>query len=334
LRSDERDPPIDAAASSTAAVSNLAPSATAEPCAGEPSACPTIEALPGRLGDLGGLPIRRLLPRSGRRLVGPWCFLDAFGPLAFASGKPMDVAPHPHIGLQTVSWLLDGEVLHNDSLGLSGRAAPGVLNLMTAGRGIAHSEETPADNAGRLAGVQLWVALPEASRETSPGFEQHRDLPRVELEGGRATLLMGALGAARSPARAFSPLVGADLAVEAGRRCVFPLDPDFEHALVVLRGACVLGGRALAPDTLYYLGTGRRELALESQREPARLLLLGGAPFGETILMWWNFVARSSDEIVAAREDWQAGRRFGAVRAYAGPRLEAPPFVARPLPRG
>lgn len=314
-------------------MSNLAPSTAAETCAGDPAARPTLEALPGRLSDLGGLPIRRLLPRAGRRLVGPWCFLDAFGPLAFATGKPMDVAPHPHIGLQTVSWLLDGEVLHHDSLGLTGLAAPGVLNLMTAGRGIAHSEETPPANAGRLGGVQLWVALPEASRETAPSFEQQHGLPLVELEGGRATLLMGTFASARSPARAFSPIVGADLALGPDRRCALPLDQDFEHALVPLRGACRLGGQPLSIDTLYYLGTGRRELTLEGGCDPARLLLLGGAPFGETILMWWNFVARTTDEIVAAREDWQAGRRFGAVSAYAGPRLDAPPFVARPVPR-
>ena len=205
----------------------------------------------------------------------------------------MDVAPHPHIGLQTVSWLLEGEVVHHDSLGLEGTAAPGVLNLMTAGRGIAHAEETPAANAGRLQGVQLWVALPEASRETAPAFESHRALPVVELEGGRATVILGELGGARSPARAFSPIVGVDVSLTPGGRLVLPLEPEFEHALVPLAGDCRLDDQPLAVDTLYYLGCGRRELALRSEREPARALLIGGAPFGETILMWWNFVARS-----------------------------------------
>lgn len=314
-------------------MSNLAPSPTAEAATGAPAARPVVEALPGRLTDLLGLPIRRLLPRSQRRLVGPWCFLDSYGPLTFAGGKPMDVAPHPHIGLQTVSWLLDGEVVHHDSLGLTGAAAPGVLNLMTAGRGIAHAEETPPRNIGRLRGLQLWVALPEASRDTAPAFEQHRGLPVVDLPGGRATVLMGGLGGVGSPARAFSPLVGADVAGEAGGRLVLPLDPDFEHALVPLRGDGQLDGQQLAVDTLYYLGSGRRELVLRSGPDPARLLLLGGAPFGETILMWWNFVARTTEEIVAAREDWQAGRRFGEVAAYEGRRIDAPPFVARPVPR-
>jgi hypothetical protein len=315
-------------------VSNLAPTSEAESSgAGDSAARPTLEALPGRLTDLGGLAIRRLLPRSQRRLVGPWCFLDAYGPLSFAAGKPMDVAPHPHVGLQTVSWLLEGEVVHHDSLGLEGLAEPGVLNLMTAGRGIAHAEETPAQNAGRLRGVQLWVALPERDRHVAPAFEQQRTLPLVELDGGRATLIMGELAGHRSPARAFSPMVGADLVALPASRLVVPLESGFEHALVPLEGEATLDDRELLVDTLYYLGRGRPQLVLASGRTPFRGLLLGGAPFEETILMWWNFVARSTDEIVAAREDWAAGRRFGDVRAYAGPRLDAPPFVARPVPR-
>src|SRR5262249_26446828 len=161
--------------------------------------------------------------RSRRRLVGPWCFLDSYGPLTFA-GRAMDVAPHPHIGLQTVSWLIEGEVLHHDSLGLQGTARPGVLNLMTAGRGIAHADATPRDNSGRLRGVQLWVALPRESRETAPAFDQHSDLPVVAREGGRATVFVGQLGEQRSPARAFSPIVGADVSGDPGP-LVLPLDP-------------------------------------------------------------------------------------------------------------
>ncbi len=314
-------------------MSNLAPDATAESCVSDPEARPTLQVLPGRLTDLGGLPIRRLLPRSQRRLVGPWCFLDSYGPLSFASGKPMDVAPHPHIGLQTVSWLLEGEIVHNDSLGLTGAAGPGVLNLMTAGRGIAHAEETPRENAGRLRGVQLWVALPDATRDTAPAFEQHTTLPVIEAEGTRATLILGAWAGEHAPGHAFSPLMAADVTMPADGSVTLPLDHDFEHALVPLAGDCRLDGQPLAVDTLYYLGCGRRELTLRAEGVPARLLILGGAPFGETILMWWNFVARATDEIVAAREDWQTGRRFGDVGAYAGPRLDAPAFLARPVPR-
>jgi redox-sensitive bicupin YhaK (pirin superfamily) len=314
-------------------MSNLAATAVAEACVGDPSRSPTLEELPGRLSDLGGLPIRRLLPRSRRRLVGPWCFLDSYGPLTFASGKPMDVAPHPHIGLQTVSWLLDGEIVHHDSLGLEGKAEPGVLNLMTAGKGIAHAEETPTANTGSLRGVQLWVALPDAARETAPSFEQHRLLPVVQLEGGSVRVVMGEVGAARSPARALSPLVAAELSVRPGGTLDVPLEPGFEHAVVPLSGDASLEDRPLAVDALYYLGCGRRSLALAGGAHAARAFLVGGAPFGESVLMWWNFVARTTDEIAAAREDWEAGRRFGDVAAYRGARLAAPPFVARPVPR-
>jgi redox-sensitive bicupin YhaK (pirin superfamily) len=314
-------------------MSNLAPTAAPEACVSEPTSKPILEELPGRLTDIGGLPIRRLLPRAKRRLVGPWCFLDSYGPLSFGPGKPMDVAPHPHIGLQTVSWLVEGELVHNDSLGLTGAAAAGVLNLMTAGSGIAHAEETPPANSGRLRGIQAWVALPEAQRSAPPAFDQYPSLPVVSLDGGRATVLMGDLAGARSPARAFSEIVGAEVLGEAGGRVAVPLQVGFEHALVPLQGGCRLDGQPLAVDALYYVGSNRRELVIESEREPSRILLLGGAPFGETILMWWNFVARTTEEIVAARDDWQAGRRFGEVTAYAGARLVAPPFVARPVAR-
>lgn len=314
-------------------MSNLSPVEDAEACVSGPSSSPILEALPGRLTDLGGLPIRRLLPRSQRRLVGPWCFLDSYGPLTFASGKPMDVAPHPHIGLQTVSWLLEGEIVHNDSLGLQGTAGHGVLNLMTAGWGIAHAEETAPQNTGRLRGLQLWVALPGASRETAPAFEQYRGLPVMRRDGGFATVLLGQLGGVQSPARAFYPIVGADVSGEPDRQLVLPLDPGFEHALVPLQGGCRLSGVPLAIDTLYYLGCGRRELALDADAQGFRAFLLGGAPFGETILMWWNFVARATEEIAVARDDWEAGRRFGTVAAYAGPRIAAPSFKARPAAR-
>ena len=247
-------------------MSNLAATPTAEACVSEPAGTPTLEVLPGRLTDIGGLPIRRLLPRSQRRLVGPWCFLDSYGPLTFSSGKPMDVAPHPHIGLQTVSWLLDGEVVHHDSLGLEGAAGPGVLNLMTAGKGIAHAEETPPVNVGRLRGLQLWVALPDATRETAPAFEQHRELPIADLEGGSAKVVLGEVAGARSPARAFSPIVAAEVSGRPGLRVTIPLEPRFEHALVLLQGGGRLDGQPLAVDTLYYLGCGRRELTIDRGR--------------------------------------------------------------------
>lgn len=314
-------------------MSNASGEPTAEACARGDCPGPVREAIPAREMTLGDLAILRLLPAPKRRLVGAWCFLDAFGPLTFREGTPMDVPPHPHVGLQTVTWLLDGEVLHKDSLGCEETARPGTLNLMTSGRGIAHSEETPPGHSGRLEGVQLWVALPEADRHVEPSFEHHAELPVVERPGLRATVVLGSLAGARSPGRAFSPIVGADVHVEAGVRAALPLDPAFEHAALLLRGQGEVAGASLADATLLYLGVGRSEVELRTVGgEPLRLLLLGGAPFGETVLMWWNFVARTADEIREAREDWQAGRRFGEVTAYAGRRLDAPPFVARPVP--
>jgi redox-sensitive bicupin YhaK (pirin superfamily) len=302
-----------------------------ERCPQNAAAAPTVEVLPGHHTDLGGLVVRRLLPRSARRLVGAWCFLDAYGPVPSGGGPAMDVPPHPHIGIQTVSWVLAGEVLHKDSLGAEAVARPGTLNLMTSGRGIAHSEETARDRRGPLHGIQLWVALPDSHRNVEPAFDAYDDLPTAEVPGGRAHVFLGELGGVRSPARVFTPIVGADVAVGASGRTVVPLERSFEHAVVVIGGQGTLDGQPLAPDTLYYLGTGRSELCLDTAGTPLRLLLIGGAPFGETILMWWNFVARTTEEIVVAREDWQAGRRFGEVKAYAGDRLEAPPFLARPV---
>jgi len=295
---------------------------------------PTVQEVPPLVTDVGGLAVRRLLPGRTRRLVGAWCFLDVFGPLRFEAGaKPMDVPPHPHIGLQTVTWLLDGESLHRDSLGSLATARPGTLNLMTSGRGIAHSEETPSPAPGRLHGVQLWVALPDACRHVEPWFDHHPDRPVAELDGGRARVIVGELAGVTGTARTFSPIVGAEVAVEAAGRIVLPLEPAFEHSIVPLEAGAALDGRPLSADTLYYLGRGRRELALENQGGGApRLLLLGGEPFAEAIRMWWNFVARTNDEIATARDDWQAGRRFGEVRGYPGERLPAPPFTAKPVP--
>jgi len=313
-------------------MSNRWPAESAQVCDGQPSAAAVEEVTP-ILADLGAITVRRLLPRRVRRLVGPWCFLDVFGPVKQAGLKPMDVPPHPHIGLQTVTWLFAGDALHRDSLGSEARAVPGSLNLMTAGRGIAHSEETPSDATGAVHGVQLWIALPDAHRDTAPAFHHYADRPHVDVPGGRVTVILGRMWEVSPPGRTFSPLIGAEIAADRAPHVVLPLDPSFEHAVVPIDSGLALDGRALAADTLYYLGTGRDEicLAVEPGRRP-RALLLGGAPLGESVLMWWNFVARTAEEIVSAREDWQAGRRFGEVRGYPGERLEAPAYVARPVP--
>jgi redox-sensitive bicupin YhaK (pirin superfamily) len=279
------------------------------------------------------LPILRALPIRGKRLVGPWCFLDRYGPQSFSEGKPMDVAPHPHIGLQTVTWLLEGEVIHNDSLGSEGLIRPGGLNVMTSGDGISHAEETPRTNSGLLHGVQLWVALPDAHRKMMPAFQHIERVPSVDLRGGAAQIFAGTLAGAACPASYYSDLVGADLTVLPRERLEVPLDPAHEHAVLVLRGNASIDGQELDEHSLYYLGSTRAEVCLSS-REGARILLIGGRPFPEPILMWWNFIARTPEEIAEARTAWEEHARFGEVKAYDGPRLSAPPLIrlSRPNP--
>jgi redox-sensitive bicupin YhaK (pirin superfamily) len=279
----------------------------------------------GRETALGPLMIWRALPVAGRRLIGPWCFLDRYGPITFEGRKPMDVPPHPHIGLQTVSWLVDGEVVHHDSLGCEGLVTPGGVNVMTAGSGIAHVEETPMRNRGRLDGVQLWVALPDAERHRDASFQHIAEVPRIEEKGGVAQLFMGTLGEVASPADSYSNMIGADLAIHRGETFALPLDSAREHGIFLLGGDAQFEHHDLSVNTLYYLGRGRSELALSSANG-ARVLLIGGVPFDEKIVMWWNFVARTPEEIRVAREDWAEGRRFGAV-PYDGSRIEAPPLA-------
>ncbi|HEU5161207.1 MAG TPA: pirin family protein [Streptosporangiaceae bacterium] len=302
---------------------------------------PVRELLPARdvvLGGPRGTLVRRTLPHRDLRMVGAWCFADHYGPDDIAGRAGMRVPPHPHTGLQTVSWLVEGEVLHKDSLGNTQPIRPGQLNLMTAGRGIAHSEESPAGHPPVLHGVQLWVALPGADRDAPPDFAHHPDLPIVTGtavgRGVAVTVLMGDLDGARSPARAYSPLVAADLDLEAGAAGRLPLRPDFEYAALGLTGDAEVDGVPLGPGPLLYLGTGRSDLTVAADR-PSRVLVLGGEPFEERIVMWWNLVGRDHDEVVRAREDWMAGRRFGTVRGYDGDPLPAPALpTTRLKPRG
>ncbi len=275
---------------------------------------------------LGGLRIMRALPIRQKRLVGPWCFLDRFGPQSFTESKPLDVAAHPHIGLQTFTWLLEGEILHKDSLGNEGLLQPGGVNVMTSGGGIAHAEESPMQNSGLLNGVQLWVALPDAWRNGAASFQHLGEVPRIEQRDGTVNLFAGSLLGNTSSARHFSPLLGADLEVRAGGSMELPLDPSFEHAVLLLSGDAKVNRGFIEQGSLYYLGINRSRLEITSGNS-CRMLLLGGPPFPETILMWWNFVARSPQEIERARSDWQNHERFGEVPAYRGPRLDAPPLT-------
>ncbi len=269
-----------------------------------------LEVTQSRVSHVGEFEVRRALPRRTRRMVGAWCFIDHIGPATVDEGG-LGVAPHPHIGLQTVTWLLRGEALHRDSLGTEQVIAPGQLNLMTAGHGVSHSEEGTGYRGG-LHGVQLWVAQPTSTRDGPPGFEHHAELPQAEFAGGVATVLIGDLAGGTSPARRDTDHAGIDLDLRPGSTTI-PLRTDYEHALVVFTGACLVDGAVVEPGHLGYLGVGRDEVTLTAE-EPTRALLVGGVPFDEPVLMWWNFVARTRDEINTAHRDWTAGAaRFGHV---------------------
>jgi hypothetical protein len=300
------------------------------------SAGPALDLLPGKEVQLGeSTRVRRLLPTLGRRLVGAWAFVDHYGPDDITSSAGMQVPPHPHTGLQTVSWLLEGEVHHRDSLGSDVRFGPGQLALMTAGHGISHSEQSPATHPRFLHGAQLWVALPDAHRDTAPAFEHHGRLPGFTSDGLTATVLMGSFGGATSPGTAYTPLIGADLDLTPGADVEVPLEQEFEHALLLASGAVEVEDVPLDRGAMLYLGTGRRAVRLRAT-EPTRLLLLGGEPFEEKLVMWWNFVGRSGEEIAGYTEQWaDADRRFGDVVGFDGPRQPAPPLPPLPLkPRG
>jgi redox-sensitive bicupin YhaK (pirin superfamily) len=292
---------------------------------GTPSA--GIELLTARDVPLGGpraMRVRRTLPQRARTLIGAWCFADHYGPDDVARSGGMDVAPHPHTGLQTVSWLFSGEIEHRDSLGNHAFIRPGELNLMTGGHGICHSEvSTPRTTV--LHGVQLWVALPAQHRNTERDFQHYVPEP-VSLDGGEARVFLGSLAGTTSPVRTFTPLLGAELSVAPGATVTLAVDADFEHGVLVDAGDIRMDTTALRPAGLGYAGPGRTTLTLANDApEAARLVLLGGPPFQEEIVMWWNFVGRTHEEIAEAREAWQnETERFGRVEGYDGDRLPAP----------
>ncbi|WP_328541714.1 pirin family protein [Streptomyces sp. NBC_00371] len=296
---------------------------------------PVRELLSLRRVKLGeSTEVRRLLPNLGRRMVGAWAFVDHYGPDDIADEPGMQVPPHPHMGLQTVSWLHEGEVLHRDSTGSLQTIRPRELGLMTSGRAISHSEESPRPHARLLHGAQLWVALPDSHRHTEPRFEHHADLPKVTAPGLSATLILGELDGAVSPGTTYTPIVGADLSLTRGADLSVPLEPDFEYAVLSMAGEAHVDGVPVLPGSMLYLGCGRTELPLRAESD-ASLMLLGGEPFDEELIMWWNFIGRSQDDITQAREDWMTGSRFGEVKGYDGGPLAAPELPAVPLrPRG
>lgn len=290
-----------------------------------------FEISQARIATVGDMSVRRLLPLRLRRSIGAWCFVDHYGPMSVDGVTGMAVPPHPHIGLQTVTWLFAGNVLHRDSLGSEQMIRPGQLNLMTSGRGIAHAEESPAEHDPQLHGVQLWVALPDASRFTEPAFEHHAELPFMGSDGFTITVFMGCLTGTCSPATTFSHLVGAQLVASRDVSTRLAVNPDFEHAVFVADGKARVAGADLAPGALLYLPTGHLEVPMAAP-PGTTLLLLGGVPLGERLLMWWNFVARTPHEMAAAVADWREGK-FGEVGGYVGEPLKAPPLRADLLVR-
>lgn len=297
---------------------------------------PRAEVLPAREVPLGGLraiTVNRSLPQRNVPTIGAWCFLDRFGP----EPSKMRVEPHPHVGLQTVTWPLVGEIHHRDSIGSDVVLVPGALNLMTSGHGIAHSEYTVTDDAIALDGLQLWIALPEHARHGERKFETHTDLPRVALPTGTgadamAMVVMGTFAGITSPATTFTPLVGAQIDVPAGARVTLPLEHAWEHGIMMIHGDVTVAneqGEAFpiaAPNEVLYIGNERSEVTVSSIAG-ARIFVLGGEPFADDLVMWWNFVGRSHEEIVQAREDWEArSERFGHVVGHDDTRIPAPPM--------
>lgn len=306
------------------------------------------------LGGVRAMPVRRTLPHRELSLIGAWCFLDQFNSDGIS---PMEVLPHPHTALQTVTWPITGEIHHRDSLGSDVHVRPGELNLMTAGHGVSHSEFSQAGEP--LTGVQLWVALPTGPDTGEPLFEQVRDLPTLNGDGWNFTVFIGELDGVRSPATVFTPLVGADGEIAPGARLTIPVNPDWEYGILVFGGqvhaeedvdeyftdpAATSGTKEDVADGvlheghLAYFGLGRSSLSLTAGPAGARVILLGGEPFREPVVMFWNFIGRDHDEVAEAAQawadDWAGGpRRYGHVDGHGedyipGPSL--PPVRLKP----
>ena len=282
------------------------------------------------LGGPRAMDVRRTLPQRERSLIGAWCFVDHYGPDDVSVTGGMVVPPHPHTGLQTASWLFAGEVEHRDSVGSLALVRPGELNLMTAGAGISHSEvSTPATTT--LHGVQLWIALPELTRHQAPRFENHVIRP-ILRNGVTLHVFLGTVAGQTAAASGDTPLLGAQIDLPAGSSLDLDVEASFEHGVLVDTGTVRCAGAIVAQNELGFVDAGRSVIRLENAGDgPARVVLLGGEPLGEQIVMWWNFIGRSHDEVAAARAQWQAeviagtdtAGRFGQV-AYHGAALPAP----------
>ena len=285
-----------------------------------------LQRLPTRLADVGGIPIHRAIPQRAFRKVGAWCFLDHAGP-AEPPPPGMQVGPHPHIGLQTFTWMIEGEVLHRDSLGNEQIIRPGQVNLMTAGRGIAHSEESQTVH---VHAAQLWIALPDSHRHIEPRFQHYPDLPRTKIGDFDATVLAGEALGMTAPAQVHTPLMSVDLHASgqaSPAKVQFPLRADFEHAVMSLSGQVMVEGETLPEQELIYLPAGRESVNIECSPD-SRLLIIGGEPMDEAILLWWNFVARTTEEMQEAQAQWEAEAATDAETIDGKPRRFGPPVAS------
>jgi len=285
--------------------------AAASPKSGKP--VDTVIVPRGR--DIGGFEVRRALPAAERRMVGPFVFVDRMGPAELAAGKGVDVRPHPHIGLATVTWLFDGEIVHRDTLGSQQTIRPGEVNWMSAGRGIAHSERTPTElRAGphRLSGMQAWVSLPKAHEETEPAFEHHAAsaMPRIESGGASVTLVAGHGWGERSPVATFSDTIYAEATLKPGASLPIGAEHE-ERALYAIDGSVEIAGARFEPGRLLVLHPGD-PVSVQAGERGARFMVLGGETMDGPRHLWWNFVSSSRERIEQAKADWQAGR-FGKV---------------------
>lgn len=279
-----------------------------------------------RSAEIGqGTIIKRALPSRHKRMIGAWCFLDHAGPVVFPQGDGLDVGPHPHIGLQTFTWMIEGTMMHTDSLGTKQLIRPRQVNLMTAGYGISHTEVAP-DTETHMHAAQLWIALPDEKINMAPQFDHYPELPVVHQDGVAITVLVGEYLKTKSPVVVHTELLGVDLEAKDNTRTRLPLNSKFEYGFMALEGTAHINGHELTADNMVVLEPGLEHVDIEIHAN-SRVLLLGGEPFESPILLWWNFVGRTQEELSIAREQWvNADARFGTIPDYEGPRLEAPVF--------
>ncbi|MEH3110784.1 MAG: pirin family protein [Agrobacterium cavarae] len=283
-----------------------------DPAAGDAFACDAIENLiVPRASDIGGFSVRRALPTRDRRLVGPFIFFDRMGPAILKAGEALDVKPHPHIGLSTVTYLFDGEIKHRDSLGTEVVVRPGDINLMTAGRGIVHSERTPENLRGHplsMSGLQTWLALPDNKEEIAPDFShtEREAMPLIDIAGATGRVVIGDFAGLRSPVRTFTDTLYADLSLTPGAKFPFPADHE-ERAIYILSGSLEVAGDVFAADQLLAFRAGD-DIALKGGVDGCHIMLFGGAALNSRRYIWWNFVSSSKERIEQAKEEWRTGR--------------------------